>query len=403
MDSETQEIIDFLLDQKKDGAWPWGARIDLAAQELAARYTGDNNDTDRVLSILEKMENQGNRSAEYFSDEISGNGDATESSDFERWEIYLPVEIRLGNDLPEEASLKVGEKEFKFISVDYASGKLPFDPADRRQIMRGTGKPVENAATDAFITASGYAESWRKAWKSTEASFDALKGFIEYWHNLGVRRWGGDDPRAVIPHPKWYLVQGEQGDVELGSFIVSDNEVDSPVVLSEEDLDDIREASDFMRDQPSDKSTKSLIVDALRLYSQALDDRFRDGCFLGLWQVLEAVALSDRVNGKTSKIRSRVEWHDQYLELPGSGVKYILKSLAEKRNELVHRGVRNIEDSDLNVIKMISESALSWLIGVKSDLKTVGQLNTYYKYRTVGDSVISDVSEALEYVQDERD
>lgn len=217
-----------------------------------------------------------------------------------------------------------------------------------------------------------------------------------------MRRWGGDDPRALIPHPKWYLARNESESVELSTFIVSDNEFNDYITISADDLEKWQNRSDFMKEEPPGNSTRALIVDALRLYSQAMDDRFRDGCFLGLWQVLEVIALSDEVNGRTDKICSRIQWHSDHLDLPGSGIRYTLKCLSEKRNDLVHRGVRSIDDDDVNVLKTIVEVSLSWLIGVMDELTTTHHLSAYYEYRTSGDTEIDSVSDTLDYIKEER-
>jgi hypothetical protein len=402
MDSQTQKIIDFLLDKKKDGGWPWGTKVDLATQELAARFVGDNNQSGPVMRALEKMDEEGETSASYFAKEVENFRSTSNSGDDESWKIFIPVQIELGENIPQNFNLKICGTKFSFEKVGWVSENFSFDPTDREELGKAAGILVDDTNIESFVTATCRAENRKNAWKEIESSFDAFKGFTEFQFNIGGRSWGGDDPRALVPHPKWYLAQSESGRIEVSTFIVSKNKVIEPVSISEKEVEAFQERSVFMKEVPQEKTTESLIVDSLRLYSQAMDHRFRDGCFLGLWQVLETIALSDEVNGKTRKIRARVEWHGDRLGLPGSGIRNTLNVLADKRNDVVHRGIKCIEDDDINVLKILVETALYWLIGVKSDLPTVRHLSTYYKFRTAGDTEIDSVSDTLDYIQDAR-
>jgi len=175
-----------------------------------------------------------------------------------------------------------------------------------------------------------------------------------------------------------------------------------PIEITEDYIGELEDESDALKSVPDEGSVDSLIVDALRLYSQAMDERFKEGRFLGFWQMLETVALSGRVNGKTSKICSRVAWHGDRLGLPGTGIKKRLEKLADKRNDLVHRGIRNASDDDTNVLKLIAEIAVDWLQDVRGELYTKHHLDLYYQFRTAGNSSLDKRQDVLTFIKAKR-
>lgn len=169
MNSQTQEIVDFLLEKKDDGAaWPWGQKIDLAAQELAARYLEDNNLTNPVLQTLEKMDQEGETSAKYFADEIEKSKTENYDEDPEKWEVFLPFQVEFEDSISQDNTLEICDVEFRFVDTDYVEKKISFDPTDRRQVGRSTGRRVSDPETEAFLAATTYAESRRAAWKNIE-------------------------------------------------------------------------------------------------------------------------------------------------------------------------------------------------------------------------------------------
>src|SRR5699024_7504888 len=234
-------------------------------------------------------------------------------------------------------------------------------------------------------------------------AFDLFKGFIEFQYSFGSQRFGsGIKTRAKLPHPQWFIGYNGEETTRASTFIVAEHEVKKPIELTGEKISILCDKSSFLRNIPTNKSINSLIADALRLYSQALDERFRSGCFLGLWQTLETIALSKEVNGDTDKICNRIAWHGKRFDLPGSGIKYRLRQLARKRNDLVHRGIRDILDNDINTLKIIAEVSIGWLQNKRDNLSTERHLNTYYQYRTVSTTDINGVQETLEFISDSR-
>lgn len=160
-----------------------------------------------------------------------------------------------------------------------------------------------------------------------------------------------------------------------------------------------RWARRFSREPPQD-STVSLIIDGLRLYAQAMDERFDHACFLDLWQLAETITLSDR--GGTDEVCRRLAWHGSELGLPGSGFKNLLDNFARIRNQIVHRGIRDVDDEEVNFMKRISEVALLWLIRESKNVPTKQHLNAFYQLRTRGDTVVEAFSHAANFIAKSR-
>ena len=381
MSHEFTEIIDYLLEQRNDDGWPATTEVDLAMQELMAHCTG-NPQKGHLMRALNTISQEG-ISREDFDKILAGIARSPDQSEkWPEWEVFLPAQVELAGDLPTSPSLTIHGTTFTFRGIDEVKQRLPFDPTDSRELTLAVRSSDLGPVPETYVVAKETAASWRNVWRQLGPSFDVFKGFIEFQHKFGSRRIGGDAPRASFPHPKWYVAYDGDETANGSTFLVDDHEIRRPIELDSSHLSVLRTKSAFLSSKPSSKSTDSLIADALRLYSQAMDERFRDKCFLGLWQTLETVALSGDVRGDTRKICSRIAWHGSRVGLPGSGFRYRLKELANKRNDVVHRGIQDVTDYDINVLKIIVEVALGWLQNVRNDLPTEKHLSTYYQYRS---------------------
>lgn len=170
------------------------------------------------------------------------------------------------------------------------------------------------------------------------------------------------------------------------------------VTLADKHLKLIQHLAPRFSRQPPPDSTTALIIDAFRLYAQAMDERFDHASFLGLWQLAETLTLSDMAGGRTETVCRRLAWHGTRLKLPGSGFRHLLEYYAERRNDMVHHGIRDVGDDEVNFVKLICELVLGWLINESRHLRTKHHLAAFYQLMTSGDTVIEGFRGAANYI-----
>jgi hypothetical protein len=134
-----------------------------------------------------------------------------------------------------------------------------------------------------------------------------------------------------------------------------------------------------LRGEPQSDSTRLLVVDALRLYSQAMDARFNYGCFLGLWQLAESIVLSRSFGGEAVKVADRITKVGMPSGLIASGWRHTLRRFAEKRNDVVHRGLHDIKEEEINILKLAVSFSLLWLLRQLNSLPTTVHLEQFYR------------------------
>lgn len=369
-------------------------------QELSAHYT-DEYHQKHIIDAFEKIAEDDEVSEEKFKESLRNIKYNSEKAEIVTWKVFVPVQVDLAEDIVQRPSIKIQNRVFSFCEASFVNQSLPFDLSDPRDFYSAT-RCEKWPAAEVYVASEVKASSWQDAWRVLEPAFDVFKGFAEFQYSLGHRSWGGDGPQANLPHPRYYIAFDGHETAQGTTFVVAENEVTQPIEVTNDYIEDLEENSEALKEVPSEDSVESLIVDALRLYSQAMDERFKGGRFLGFWQMLEKVALSDRVNGKTSKICSRVAWHGDRLGLPGTGIRERLDRLADKRNDLVHRGIRNVNDDDTNVLKLIAETAVEWLKAEREEISTKHHLNLYYQLRTKSNSSLEKRQDVIEFIKENR-
>ncbi len=169
-------------------------------------------------------------------------------------------------------------------------------------------------------------------------------------------------PRRKIPHPHWYIFHKSTGSLDGGHFETEEYDQATPFDLNVVGFERLQQIAHILANEPDQSSTISIISDCLRLYVQAMDERFRYACFLAFWQLAEALTLSETRRGDTADVVKRLAWHGERLGLKASGYTETLKTYSKKRNDIVHRGIREVEDGDVNLLKSACETALQWLM-----------------------------------------
>lgn len=321
-----------------------------------------------------------------------------------RWRFFIPIEVTLDAGTARRSQIRILGQEFTFLSlasVERQLGKKSRKTLrDTTHITFHTGIKVEHLPK-VFLSVSTQASSGNLGWKDIAPAFDALRGLIELY--LGFYGWrissSGKSARRKLPHPLWMIALKEGAPPEWVYFFTDeDNSTAKVFDLNSTRLAEIKKTAKILRSAPKPQSTLSLIADCLRLYSQAMDARFRHLCFLGFWQLAEAITHSETVGGNTDKVVARLAWHGVEIGLKGSGYKETLTALGKKRNDIVHRGIHEIEDDDINILKLACEAALDWLFRVHKSLSTIAHIEHYYRLRELNKIDIEAIKGCVAYM-----
>jgi hypothetical protein len=120
---------------------------------------------------------------------------------------------------------------------------------------------------------------------------------------------------------------------------------------------------------------------------------------IGFWQLAELLTLSERTSGKTDVVCEKLAAYKQIFLPDGIGLKLALHEIADKRNHAVHRGIyHNIRDEDVQLLKMICETAFAFIFAHRKSIRTLEDLDLYYQFRNRDLEGLKQVRKNLAYL-----
>ncbi len=122
--------------------------------------------------------------------------------------------------------------------------------------------------------------------------------------------------------------------------------------------------------------------------------------FLKFWQIAERMALSDPNGPSTDSIKKIITYFTD--PTPEFDLSPYIEKLSEKRNDLVHRGIENIEEADFNILKSICERGIQWLYFNRFNFKTLKHLEVFYNSKDLNESEIKATIDTLNYITKQR-
>lgn len=416
--ANAQAIVDWLLSERKDNGWPVTLRLEIAFQELT--YAADKKqqlDEGLATKILGEMYRAGETSITQFETRFADHRTEQHrrrNTESVVWRFYIPLPIRIHSDVTSPIQVKIIDTDFRLISFatlrKQVGARLARDIRSFRivgdfLINRNTTNP--NDLPRQFLTVRSTGLDWGEAWEQIEPAFNAFRGLLEFTLGYGGWSWSSHEkPRRKIPHPMWMVAVNERGEHEPVQFLAPPYNESKLYELQQRDYTTFKKNALFFKDRATgDETLYFLLVDCLRLYAQALDEENRHRCLLGLWQLAEAITQAESSGGKTETVVKRLAWLGKRLDLVESGYSFILTALAEKRNDIAHRGIHDVTDRDINTLKLACEVALTWLIEHSKKLPTIAHLNHFYSWYTRGDKDIKDVgmlTDTLKFIQEIR-
>jgi hypothetical protein len=402
-----EEMIDVLLKRKQYNVFPFHVPSMFAISELvhsAAVYL-ESSMIFNVLRIMNEQSKTGIDNFEEIYDQVYKKTSSPQKLTEKTWEFFLAINARLVLAEKQKAVVRVLGIDFTFYDTSVANKKVRGKPlTDTKKLREIISSAIQNTPpTILYVRGKGI--TWEKAWSTIAPALDALRGMIELTRGLGRMQMSTNEhSRCVIPHPAWMVIQEKQSADSISGvwFLLEDDSPKALFNVTDEYYQNLRHNLETIKRVSPEQSTKTLIADCLRLYVQAMDVRFAYRCFLGLWQLMEAITISETTRGNTQTVVKRIAWHGERLGLSGSGFRETLEIYATLRNEIVHKGIHNVTEEDANLLKVYVERVLLWLLEESASIPTRLHLEEFYNLRTESNARIDALEETARYIKKQR-
>lgn len=297
--------------------------------------------------------------------------------------LLLPIKLPATREVDPPRLVRLFGQSFGFMHVKdlraYLGERYQELEPHHKYAMRG-----DPSATVVTLEVNGFPLD--HVWQCVSPAFEALRGAIEWSLHAGVVRLGGSAQLGSVPHPTFAVCIPEKGPASVMTFSeVPDWEVEQEKCAREGDRNALHAVFEFGRlfpERPSRNSIDSLIADLLRLYGQAMEQRFVHGAALGFWQMAEALTLEKKDRGAGDKVVARLAWFERFMvNAPTDASSVVLRMMLVKRNAAVHQGLHfRWEQLDLVLLKEFCEAGLRWLIRSREFLGTHSKLGTWWEH-----------------------
>lgn len=405
--ANAKRLIDELLRRRTDGGWEVGAVQQFGMAELANSSTDPESTQRFALKTLSEMHERGLSEVSDFESQfesIMKARAALTGRTKQKWHFILPIDLRLDASLKRPISVHVSGRGWYLIphqSMETLVGRRP---------LRSPSTAIfRNRTVDwnyqTFLSTTCESKDWDSAWTGLQPSFDLLRGWIEFTLGFGSFRVMSSDqgPRGKVPHPPWVIGKPEAGKPEGVTFILHPRKrPTSPPRVDGRFLQALRANARSLKNAGDHRSVDSLLEGVVRLYAQAMDEYFNYACLLGLWQIAESIAQPHKRTGDTAKVCHRLCLIGRGTPYWGSGWKYSLDRISSIRNDIVHRGMRDVADSDVALLKIVVDSAIQWLYQSKDVLGTRQHLEYFYVHADLDNTSLGALAEAVSAVQKSR-
>ena len=356
-----------------------------------------------VNETLTEMQRTSNNSLSKFYEiycEINKKQKGKQSTDM-NLSFYLPIDAEFEDDIELPILFTILGVKISFTS------KIPKKYLSQindslfkvEESLRKEIKEYLSDKTKIFIKISTCGKTAEAAWEKISLPFSVLRGIIEFSFNLKYIIFSQKNgPRAIIQYPQWTFIFKDDSFYSFELFdIIKYNSVPK-FKFTKKHLEIIKKNAKMLNKQPCTNSTMNVLINCLRLYSEAMNEFYYHSQFLGFWQIAEAICVSDDFGGKTDEVVKRIAWFAKDAGLKSSGNANILRVLAQKRNALVHNGTSDINYNAVNLIKIAVDIALRWLFKNVKEFKTESHLKEYYRMRAWEAERIAGIKEALKFI-----
>jgi len=380
------EILPFL-----EGDSGFTYRIDVIIKiEVLKAYFDSKIQRHHIIKALHSIKESASQDSETFQrnlDQCLKEEKKEDSKTF--WRIILPVNVKL-------AKRKIHLNGFEFTSL---SGKnLKYFPRGEYSINERGGDfySMKRPVTNRMLVVNVQGRNHYSAWYNLDYTFSLLRGIVDFAFSKGV--WDAfvqNRSRTNIKHPK-YIFGIHKDSKRYIEFITEDLPDRKPIV------NDVRrrlfnKLTTILANKPHKGSINELLSNCLVLYSEAMSAIDEAYCFLSFWQILEGITLSQPGE---SKVVKRLNYFVEEV-FKHSLTEYI-QSLADKRNDFVHRGIRRIDTNNILLTKEICDLAMNWLISNIKALPTQNHLESFYSLKDSNSKELNTKLEVIQLVKNSR-
>jgi len=317
------------------------------------------------------------------------------SQKYVRFVFFLPVSISINA----KNSLYLLNKKIDFVLSTELLNKIPNNVLSLETIKKSI-KQTDNAfIPPTFIRVN-----------IDEVNLESA--LVEFWNIYIIIRsllelkksWGTQyiihntmDERGKIGIPDWVLIK-TNNTYDIHRFKLSLQKIKQNITFTPEDFDSLKILSKVIKNRKDERTIDFLICRSFLLYNDALEQNDFNYCFLAFWQILETISLAERNGGDTKYVINRIAPLTEKILGEKIPLTQTLTLFAKKRCELVHSGIGNITNGNINKIKFITEVALAWLINNKSLYKTVNTLFQYYSLQSTDITTMNSIKVAIKII-----
>ncbi|MDF9800177.1 hypothetical protein OKW21_005440 [Catalinimonas alkaloidigena] len=361
-----------------------------------------------IVSILQEMKRSNESNIQAFveqHDMKEKEYKKLKASLTQKWEIFIPINIK-----PRKKKILFEDVEILF----YAKSTIKKNISGRdflnvrsdfgeERIKKLTSSHVLDSLSKYCLSIKCSGSDIYEAWKAAEPYYDLIRGIFEFVVSPTYqlippfkKRAKIGDPEIIIgsnSNNEWHYFE-PISDTHHQCFNIKFGEEQNRVLFNIINI--------FSKKGLKPKSFTSLLADAFRLYSQAMDSIYSYDCLINLWQMCERMTCAGNMNGSTKDVVKRLGWHSERLSLSGSGWNEALIAISKKRNEIVHRGFTKVEDEEINILLIVAKCTLRWLLSMNKELNTERQLEEYYQMRTLSPSELASKKSVISLIEKER-
>src|SRR6266516_1481209 len=331
--AEAQRLIDWLLAAKLADGWPVGQDFDVPLIELA-ESASPRLSRDEMWRLLDALSKSGETSVDALERLCSARRGALPIQARE-WRFWLPLELAPRPPVQLPVSVTMLGTAFALESGDSVRSQLAAELGKLREYYN---RHDRTPLTPTFVSFTGRGEHWSEAWKGAEPAWDAYRGLAAFIFGRGKYRIVGGGPRSDVLHPAWMLARTEGVPLQFVPFTLDydpSRRLGGDVGISQDMMNSFQEYAVPLAGRPPRGSTLGIVADCLRLYAQAMDSGQDYSCFLGLWQLAEAITVVEEDGGRTERVAARLS---MFIAFPPVGARRTLKYLSRRRNKMVHEG-----------------------------------------------------------------
>jgi hypothetical protein len=382
-------LIEYLLTKTDLGGITISEKTIIYTYELANSFD-ENLRTSYVISAIQEMKKNKQRGTTdflniYKKKEIEF--DEFKSTNEDEWKLYVPFDVAIDIE-----SFKIGDVEFSVLrkeDLDIRFCEAPINEA--YATLRNVDESIsfselKDVLPNYVLVLKCKGKNMIDVWQAYEPVYNQIRGIVEFVMSPSFQMIPFFKKRTKIGLPKIILGKNQYSAYYIDLVLDVDHTYNT-LNPKQKQKDSLVNIFEIFHSKPiQERSFTTLLADIFSLYAQAMDSIYNHNCLLSLWQICERICCAETFGGNTKKIIKRLTWHSERINLAGSGWSKALEAIANKRNNIVHRGDTFVDQEEIDVLRIIVNSTIRWLLSLHKELQTEEQLEGYYEARTLSNT-----------------